>query len=920
MALKAYRGRQFEHTHENKAFNRLYDDLTQHCLFTGQDWHLLSNFYVGSRELDALLIKPNALIIIDFKDYSGTLGFSESGPWMMEVEPGHSVEVKGGASVNPLRQLTINKHALIEFLSRNMADLNTTCNWRHTAALVAFQGTVEFDAQQLPGGIKPWFHISDDHQLIRDIDAIVGKQISLSPEGIERIIKQLGIEPYVPPGGPEVRRLGGSPDDAPPTAILSQQQSLLLQQFRRWLKEGAGMFRVGGMASTGKRFLFPYIIDEIKTANCEVLLLTPSVRLSGTYYHSQVQPSSIYTWLYSREPDHFEVKNDRKIGIHRIKEGLLASGKIPVLVDAHLLSDEEFEVTDRRYGSGRLIQDFLSVMEAAETPFVAIGDPYQTPRGSLQRSLMTNSLLEQRQLSVTGELLTEQIVQDPEDALSQFQSDLVGRLVNTRFNCLPRVAGKRLQIHDEQSKTNWAPDVSNVRPESTLVCATHEQNSKINAAVKTRILGHPSPVRLGIGDRVDFYNRTPILTNDGDDVESFNLRWISAGEIGFVDDVHEGIETHSVPLRGRSEPIHLHFQLARCRLPGVGEVRFRYLVDFFEADRPELTAEQVLALQVLARQLAKPLLAELKERLPDKKDPAYKEARANYDRNEYLTVQAQGYASAALIRPAHAMTLHRAQGRNWPCVWVNASRSASSDKPDNADYFRWLYTASTIAKEQLVVRQMPALTPLNYATVSRAHDLRVGPFTIKTGLFYDSVRQPNEQEASIVPPPGFNDTELLPLFLALHERLEKSAWCIEKWDEYPFQIVINFIEHEQKSNVAVRLHYDKKKTITTKVFISGNSEDQAIIDKLIVEPFHAQSSALQDAFDAVLEKLAPHGFSLANVIESAYLLQLVLVGGEDAVDVHVNADKRGMVSSIRISRATSERAITRFTNAMEFLV
>lgn len=124
----------------------------------------------------------------------------------------------------------------------------------------------------------------------------------------------------------------------------------------------------------------------------------------------------------------------------------------------------------------------------------------------------------------------------------------------------------------------------------------------------------------------------------------------------------------------------------------------------------------------------------------------------------------------------------------------------------------------------------------------------------------------------------------------------------------------------QKSDVAVRLHYDKKKTITTKVFISGSSEDQATIDKLIVEPFHAQSSALQDAFDAVLEKLAPHGFSLANVIESAYLLQLVLVGGEDAVDVHVNADKRGMVSSVRIIRATSERAITRFTNAMEFLV
>ncbi|WP_027962484.1 ATP-binding domain-containing protein [Halomonas halodenitrificans] len=917
MALKAYRGRQFEYTHENKAFNRLYDAIKQHCLFTGQDWHLLANFYVGSRELDALLIKPNAIIIIDFKEYSGTLEFSESGPWIMEDESGRSVEVKGGASVNPLRQLTINKHAMIEFLSRNMANLNTTCNWRHTAALVAFQGTVEFDAKQLPGGIKPWFHISDEDQLIRDIDAIVCKQISLPPEGIERIIKQLGIEPYVPPGGPEVRPLGESSENAPPTAILTQQQSALLQQFRRWLEEGAGMFRVGGMASTGKRFLFPHLIDEIKAANCEVLLLTPSVRLSGTYYHSQVQPSSIYTWLYSREPDHFEVKNDRKIGIHRIKEGLLASGQIPVLVDAHLMSDEEFEVTDRRYGSGRLIQDFLSVIETAKAPFVAIGDPYQTPRGSLQRSLMTNSLLEQQQLYVTGELLTEQILQDPEDALSQFQSHLVSRLINTQFNCLPRVAGKRLQIYDVHSKTSWAPDVSNVCPESTLVCATHEQNSKINAAVKTRILGHPSPVRLGISDRIDFYNRTPILTNDGEGEERYNLRWISAGEIGFVDDVHEGIETHSVQLRGRSDPIHLRFQLARCRLPGVGEVRFRYLVDFYEAGRPELTTDQVLALQVLARQLAKPLLAELKDSLPDKKDPAYKEARANYDRQEYLTLQAQGYASAALIRPAHAMTLHRAQGRNWPCVWVNASRSASSDKPDNADYFRWLYTASTIAKEQLVVRQMPALTPLMYATVSRGHDLRIGPFPIRAGLFYDTARQPTEQESSIVPPTGFNDVALLPLLLALNERLDRSPWRIKEWKEYSFQVVIRLTEGEQQGQVAVRLHYDKKLAITNKVFTQGTHTDQATIDKLICEPFHAQSSALQDALEAVVEKLATHGFSLAEASESAYLLHLVLVHGEDAMGVQVNADKRGMVSSIRINRASSEQAISRFTSAME---
>ena len=31
MALKAFRGTPFEHTHENRAFNELFDLLDEHC-------------------------------------------------------------------------------------------------------------------------------------------------------------------------------------------------------------------------------------------------------------------------------------------------------------------------------------------------------------------------------------------------------------------------------------------------------------------------------------------------------------------------------------------------------------------------------------------------------------------------------------------------------------------------------------------------------------------------------------------------------------------------------------------------------------------------------------------------------------------------------------------------------------------------
>ena len=918
MALKAFRGRPFDHTHENRAFNDLFDALQQHCIATEQDWYLLGNFFVGSRELDAMVIKPNALIIIDFKEFSGALHFSEEGPWLISsAETGDSVTVKGGASINPLRQLRLNKSAMLDFLSRNLAELNPVCNWRHTAALVAFQGKVEFDRQQLPGSIKPWFHISDTRSVVRDLDAIVSREIRLSPENIEDIVGKLGLEVFVPSGIPTTRELGHPPIRENAVCRLTTRQDEALHDFRSWLQNGTGVFRVTGMASTGKRFLFPRLVEAIDEAGRELLLLTPSVRISSTYQHPLAQPTSIYSWLYTHQPKRFEKQDDRQIGIHEIRDELFLEGRIPVLVDAHLLSDEEFEVGDRRYGSGRLLHDFLSVIAKTKTPFVIIGDPYQMPRGSLQRSLVSGTMLEKLGLAVDHCALTEQIVMDEDDALKHMQAHLADSLNKNCFNRLPHLSGKRLEILDAGNSRSWTPDVSNVRAESILICATHEQNSKLNAAVKSRVLGHASPTRLAAGDRIDFYNRTPILASTEGSL-SLEARSVSSGEIALVDSVDETVETHFVELRGRKEAIRLCFQCASCRLPGLGEVGFRYLVDYFEADRPELASEQYLALQVLARQLARPLLQPLKARLPDKQSTDYKEARTEYDRLEYQILQSQGYLSAALIRPAHAMTLHRAQGRRWPSVWVNAARSASSTTANNADYFRWLYTATVLADEQCVIRQMPALTPLSNACISRAHDLKIAPLPLRQGLFYDTTRQPTEQEALLSTPSGFSNMALLPLFLTLHERLSDSNWSIADWSEHSYQVVMGLTDRQSMASVRLRLHYDKKFAVSNLVFADGSQPEQDAISTLLCQPFRPQSETLAQALEAFKEQISTLGFSLVEAKESNYRLQLTLAIDDEAVETQVDCDKEGMISSVRILKASSEEVINRLEEALVF--
>lgn len=183
--LKAFRGQQFEHTHENKVFDQLYDVLATHCATTQQEWFLFGNFHIGSRELDALVIKPNALIVIDFKNFSGKLDVSEDGPWIIEnTIDGQCVQVKGGASINPLIQLKHNRWALAEF----MKNISPQCNWGHIAATVLFHGAIEFDAQQIPGHCKPWLHICDMSGIVRMLEAIVSREIGITPKDVQYIV------------------------------------------------------------------------------------------------------------------------------------------------------------------------------------------------------------------------------------------------------------------------------------------------------------------------------------------------------------------------------------------------------------------------------------------------------------------------------------------------------------------------------------------------------------------------------------------------------------------------------------------------------------------------------------------------------------------------------------------------------------
>lgn len=93
MGLLVYRFSDYNHTAEREQFRSLCKSLKEYygnkphtCIFIG-------NFNIGNVELDGLIIKNDAIIAIEFKNYGGKIIAADNGEWMLS----DGTIIKGGS-------------------------------------------------------------------------------------------------------------------------------------------------------------------------------------------------------------------------------------------------------------------------------------------------------------------------------------------------------------------------------------------------------------------------------------------------------------------------------------------------------------------------------------------------------------------------------------------------------------------------------------------------------------------------------------------------------------------------------------------------------------------------------------------------------------------------------------------------------
>ena len=188
MGLRIFKLEEYDHTHEREQFRKLCSILKD-LYDKSAEMHLLfANINFNGVPLDALLIKPDAITVLEFKNYSGNVIAAENGDWKLD----DGTIIKGGMGKNPFVQTKNNKFAVITTL--NTWFPSTHVNLGHTSGIVVFNQPVTVDDHLISPKSKSWFHICDMDHISDKISDITSHAIHYTNSDLDKLPKILNCD------------------------------------------------------------------------------------------------------------------------------------------------------------------------------------------------------------------------------------------------------------------------------------------------------------------------------------------------------------------------------------------------------------------------------------------------------------------------------------------------------------------------------------------------------------------------------------------------------------------------------------------------------------------------------------------------------------------------------------------------------
>jgi hypothetical protein len=881
MTVRAYRTQPFQTTHENRLFDDLLHDLNRVWGESAEPVLLLGNFYCQGSEIDAAVLKRDSITVIDFKDYGGTITFSENGRWTAG-----DIEIKGGNKRNPYLQIRDNKFALLRSLEGVQSwPSRRRPNLGHISGMVMFRGPITFDEVQIPRTIASWLHVVGMDHAVAGLAQIASPQIDLSAEDLDAIARLLAVPAYTPVGS--VLKAPTSRDQAAgiATADLPDCLEAPMSRIAEFMRSGERILLVTGMMGTGADILLKAVVRQAQDDGRSCVALAPNRRMASRYrFEADVEADSVYSHMYSGDP---RFEKDQIVFDLAVNHD--AHTHLYVVGDAHLISDSPYETDVLRYGTGRLLSDLFafSALGDSRRQLIFIGDPFQLTRGKLDESALSADRVRAISGYQPGTITLDSILPGKENDV--FVGNCIAIARQLREELFNRLTITTDDARCVQGPSEWGDtlrDVFRKMPETAkFIAYTHAEVNRVNQQVREYVFGLTGGIAPG--DVVHIHNSFSVIVGD----ELGQTVFVPSDAFAEVLAVDDGVEPLVQRLKGRDKPVVVSFLRARVRLcHDRQEVEFLCLKDYLYAEKPGVDTDTLVALRASAasrfraRTRADRDVARSSDPEAAGEDSEGNDADLGRERARFL-LRHDPYVNAARLRFGYALTLHRAQGQRFEAVLADLDTGQGQY---NDAHFRWVYTVFTVVGHRLVMFNTPEITPLSKAV----WDARFAQFaSVKPSNLIPF--DPNAAEDTSTPDlDSIPSAELRNLYRYILAVVAPIGIRVALPVHHSHQEVYAF-ESNDGASCKLRLWYNGRFQVTRIETVAGSRAEFADQVRRILssgtrftEPFQ------QVLYNLLIEKLKRNAVSVESI--EHYRLQEVYYlnssAGEVKLQIHYDSD------------------------------
>lgn len=920
-----------DHSFENEFFRFFARELKGYFDGKGYDGILLGMptcLLMDTLQIDALLITDSIMLIVDFKDYQGTLALPDEdsfyrGAWIMNGD----VRVKGGSSPNPYCQLGKQRGRLKKILDTMFRNGTGTFDPSHMKTMVCFSNEVSLE-NRVPRTYTRTFSIADRTTFLEAVfDAVnVNRQGAglLESRFVKELSKVFQAEPYdcfISVSTPDVQpspadSVPAQADQAPASASVTFDLGASVSEAIDAFVKGTGTALILTSGATETRWAAAQAVRDraLDAGYTDVPVLVPTRKIAEHLAAGYPSDGSLYSEIYdftakttTDEGADFVPLRTRDKAVSFDDDASEESRTLLVVCEGHLVSNAAWDDSPITFGSGRLLADTLAYLRDGEqdgwNKVVFIGDAYQLGYGAASQSSLSLDAYPEGTAPQTLALPEP----DPSNGAEALCRKIATSIDNKAFSLLTVREGDGVATPPAHEEFALLDKVAQRWQTHRIITYTNAQSHDLNLFVKKAVLRN-GPA-LAAGDILltsNQFNATPVLP-----ARSFSHVVASGSFLKVLT-----VDPRPIVV-GPFEEGGDTLTLSRFTFStgsDAGEYRAALILDLLESGEPRLSPGQERLLLVRKGQIEKEYEARhpfapgnpwfdamiesgdyqmtAEGRYREKADKRKLTVYERRYRDDVLNALSDGadaeyelITNAVRAQYGWSITAHKAMAYTWDAVVLSANVGDLGRHSEQ--FFRFLYTGASRANTELSIVRWSDVSPFELARC--VADPPNAPSSARPLLFTLSEGTPASEQIE-----------------ALLRSLPLDGMRVEHAGSSDYQE--RFRVEAGSASVTLAFSYNKRGEVKSPQRLGGDSDLFARLSEALRQG-HAASSRLaaMDRAYAYLQDLLGEGARVRVVRSAAYRDELEVSAADASCAIACSYNAKGLAS--RIERLSGSREL-----------